>query len=65
MGEGWADFHAMLLLVKDERPHAARQRGLQRHLRRTAYPAQRSDFAPDALNNAYYFGIRRYPYSRD
>ena len=23
------------------------------------------DFAPDVLNNAYYYGIRRYPYSRD
>ena len=29
-----------------------------------AYPLGGPDFAPDALNNAFYYGIRRYPYSR-
>jgi len=31
----------------------------------TAYPVSGPGFAPDVLNNAYYYGIRRYPYSRD
>ena len=26
---------------------------------------RRPDYAPDVFNNAYYYGIRRYPYSRD
>ena len=31
----------------------------------TQYPEGGPDFAPDLLNYGYYYGIRRYPYTRD
>ena len=31
----------------------------------SAYPAGGPDFAPDVLDNSFYFGLRRFPYSRD
>ena len=61
MGEGWADFHALLLLVKGSDvllPANANFNGLYTI---GAYVLG----GPNANNNAYYYGIRRYPYSRD
>ena len=46
LGEGFADFHAMLLLVKDERPRAADQRRLRGHLREHGVPDERPGFRP-------------------
>jgi hypothetical protein len=65
MGEGWADFVALLMFVKEEdrnRPSNANFGGTYGV---TPYPLGGPDYAPDVLNNAYYYGIRRYPYSRD
>ncbi|MEP7207413.1 MAG: M36 family metallopeptidase [Casimicrobiaceae bacterium] len=65
MGEGFADFHALLLLVKAadrDRPNNA---DFSATYSSTRYPLGGSDFAPDVYNNAYYYGIRRYPYTRD
>ena len=61
MGEGWADFHALLLLVKGSDallPANANFNGLYTI---GAY----SIGGNNAANESYYYGIRRYPYSRD
>jgi hypothetical protein len=59
MGEGWADFHAMLLLVRAEDalvPANANWAGTY----------GMASYAGGAFSSdAYYFGIRRYPYSTD
>ncbi len=65
MGEGFADFHAMLLLVKDGDRSLPANAGFNGAYTSTAYPMSGPDFAPDVLNNAWYYGTRRYPYSRD
>ena len=66
MGEGWADFHALLLLVKGSDstlPNNANFNG--------TYPTAGyadggpQNFALDVLNTAPFYGARRYPYSRD
>ena len=65
MGEGWADFHALLLLVKESDRALPNNAAFNGAYPENAYPLGGPDFAPDALNNAFYYGIRRYPYSRD
>ena len=65
MGEGFADFHALLLLVKESDRSLPANAGFNGTYAETAFPLSGPDFAPDTINNAYYFGIRRYPYSRD
>lgn len=65
MGEGFADFHALLLLVKDGDRLLASNANFNGTYPETPYTLAGPDFAPDVLNNAYYHGIRRYPYSRD
>ncbi len=65
MGEGWADFHALLLLVKEEDRQQPANANFNGTYALTAYPTSGPDFAPDVVDNAYYYGIRRYPYSRD
>lgn len=61
MGEGWADFHALLLLVREEDAqstagaHFSGSYGVMNYVSAGRMPS----FSP----NASYFGIRRYPYS--
>lgn len=61
MGEGWADFHALLLLVREEDAQSAAganfsgSYGVMNYVSAGRMPS----FSP----NASYFGIRRYPYS--
>ncbi|MEO7254127.1 MAG: M36 family metallopeptidase, partial [Casimicrobium sp.] len=65
LGEGWADFHAMLLLVKgtdSALPNNASFNGTYAH---GGYPDGGPGLAPDLYNTAFYHGQRRYPYSRD
>ncbi|WP_224361930.1 myxosortase-dependent M36 family metallopeptidase [Hyalangium versicolor] len=59
MGEGWGDFHAMLLSVRDEdrtKPGNNTFQGVY---------AMASYVMSGGANNGYYFGIRRVPYSTD
>jgi hypothetical protein len=59
LGEGWGDFHAMLITVRPEdasNPNNASYGGLYSV---GGYASQA--FSPDG----YYFGVRRYPYSTD
>jgi hypothetical protein len=65
LGEGWADFHALLLLVKESDRALPNNAAFNGTYAENAYPLTGPDFAPDVLNNAFYHGIRRYPYSRD
>ena len=65
LGEGWSDFTALLLLVKESDRSLAANTDFNGAYPEYAYPLSGPDFAPDFLNNAYYYGIRRYPYSRD
>ena len=61
LGEGWGDFHALLMTVRAEDasvPSNASFSGVYAVV----------DYAISAslgLDNSYYFGIRRYPYSTD
>jgi Fungalysin metallopeptidase (M36) len=59
MGEGWADFHALLMLVRAEDAQAQSNAGWS-----GVFPM--SSFATSGTSsNALYFGLRRYPYSTD
>src|SRR4029453_5488338 len=60
LGEGWADFHAMLITVRPEDIQNPTNDHWQGVYALAAY-ATSGLFAP----NNYYFGIRRYPYSTD
>ncbi len=58
LGEGWADFHAMLITVREEDTQNPTNTNWQ-----GTYGV--GDYATGADPNSYYFGIRRYPYSTD
>ena len=60
MGEGWADFHAMLLTVKEGDDQVLANPDWSGTYALTGYVAAATD--PDG---AYYWGIRRVPYSTD
>jgi large repetitive protein len=57
MGEGWGDFHSMLLVVKGEDIQVPSNAGWRGVYGMAGY----TSFATDS--NGYYFGIRRVPYS--
>ncbi|MEK7330774.1 MAG: M36 family metallopeptidase, partial [Candidatus Eisenbacteria bacterium] len=61
MGEGWSDFHAMLLTVRPEDALVASNPNFSGVYAMAGYALQYA-LAPA---NEYYFGIRRYPYSTD
>jgi hypothetical protein len=65
LGEGWSDFLSLLLLVKDSDRNLPANAGFTGAYPETPYPMGGPDYAPDVFNDAYYYGIRRYPYSRD
>lgn len=59
MGEGWADFHALLLVVRDGDQLKPTNAGWKGTYGLAAYTSQAMD------PRGYYFGIRRVPYSID
>jgi hypothetical protein len=59
MGEGWGDFTAMLLTVRENDSLVASNPTFNGTYALANYATSGGD------NNAYYFGIRRYPYSTD
>ena len=61
LGEGWGDFTALLLMVRPEDAAAPAGAGFAGAYGFGAYVRSRSILP----NNAYYFGVRRYPYSTD
>ncbi|MBO9663521.1 M36 family metallopeptidase [Dokdonella sp.] len=65
MGEGFGDFHAMLLLVRAEDAASAATPDFTGVYANGAYTASTFVTLPGQINNGYYEGIRRYPYSID
>lgn len=65
LGEGWADFHAMLLLVKGSDSALPNNVGFNGTYAHGGYPDGGPNLAPDLYNTAFYHGQRRYPYSRE
>ncbi|MFO0584199.1 MAG: myxosortase-dependent M36 family metallopeptidase [Anaeromyxobacter sp.] len=64
MGEGWSDFHALLLMVRDEDRSVASNANFSGVYGVGAYATGGS--APSGgPNDSYYFAIRRVPYSTD
>jgi hypothetical protein len=61
MGEGWGDFNAMLALTVREDDTATASNANWNG----AYALATYATGAPNVNNAYYFGIRRYPYSTD
>ncbi|WP_225413630.1 myxosortase-dependent M36 family metallopeptidase [Stigmatella hybrida] len=59
MGEGWADFHALLLLARAEDAQLPGNAGFE-----GAY-AVGGHVSSGGDNDGHYFGLRRYPYSTD
>ncbi|MBI3181921.1 MAG: myxosortase-dependent M36 family metallopeptidase [Myxococcales bacterium] len=61
MGEGWGDFHALLLMVRAQDAQLPQNVGFK-----GAYvPAAYVSSGGGSANQGYYFGIRRFPLSTD
>lgn len=59
MGEGWGDFHSMLMTVREEDAQVASNANYSGVYSLAGYVTSGGG------NNGYYFGIRRVPYSTD
>ncbi|MFY1825891.1 myxosortase-dependent M36 family metallopeptidase [Myxococcus fulvus] len=59
MGEGWGDFHAMMLSVREEDRNRAGNNNWQATYGMAGYTQA------GGRNNGYYWGIRRVPFSTD
>ncbi|HEX8704480.1 MAG TPA: M36 family metallopeptidase, partial [Myxococcaceae bacterium] len=59
MGEGWADFTALLMMVREADQQAPGNNNFQGAYSVGGYVSSGSD------NNGYLFAVRRYPYSTD
>ncbi len=59
MGEGWADFHALLMMVREEDKQVPGNANFEGAYSASGYVAS------GGTNNGYYWGLRRYPYSTD
>ena len=61
MGEGWGDFHALLMMVREADRQAPGNNDFQGAYTAGGYVSSGSDSG----NNGYLYGVRRYPYSTD
>jgi MYXO-CTERM domain-containing protein len=59
MGEGWGDFTALLMMVREADQQAPGNNNFQGAYTAGGYVSSGS------ANNGYYYGVRRYPYSSD
>jgi uncharacterized repeat protein (TIGR01451 family) len=64
MGEGWSDFNAMMLIVRETDTAVASNATFNGVYPMGSYVTSGVPFT-GAANQGYYFGIRRYPYSTD
>ncbi|HEV7426996.1 MAG TPA: M36 family metallopeptidase [Thermoanaerobaculia bacterium] len=64
MGEGWSDFGAMILTVREDDTGTASDSNWNGAYALATYATSGVPFNGSA-NQGYYFGIRRYPYSTD
>ncbi|MEP7042985.1 MAG: M36 family metallopeptidase [Dokdonella sp.] len=65
MGEGFGDFHAMLLQVRAEDALVAATPDFSGAYSTAGYVSSTFVTLPGQINNGYYYGLRRYPYSID
>ena len=65
LGEGWADFHAMLLEVKPQDTQVVANTNFNGVYALASYVFDGPQIPGLTFSNAYYYGIRRYPYSTD
>ena len=65
MGEGWADFHALLMMVRPEDTAVPSNATFNGTYAVSSYAVSGASSLGIGGNDAYYFGIRRYPYSTD
>ncbi len=63
LGEGWADFHSMLLHVKAEDALISANANFSGTYEMGPYVTDGPQIAGVTSSSAYYYGIRRYPYS--
>jgi hypothetical protein len=63
MGEGWGDFHGLLLLVKEEDSQVATNTNFNGTYATGSFAT--AGLYASGNQNQSYFGIRRYPYSTD
>jgi hypothetical protein len=64
MGEGWGDFNAMMLTVREDDTATASNSNWNGAYALATYATSGVPFNGSS-NQGYYFGIRRYPYSTD
>jgi MYXO-CTERM domain-containing protein len=64
MGEGWGDFHALLMMVRAQDAQLPGNENFQGAYTLASYVTGGA-VPSGAGNNSYYFGLRRYPYSTD
>lgn len=64
MGEGWSDFNAMLLTARASDTATPGNDQFQGTYAMSTFATSGVPYT-GAANNAYYYGIRRYPYSTD
>jgi large repetitive protein len=64
LGEGWADFHALLMVAKAEDAQLAANSNFKGVYAVSSY-VKGGPSLGNVLNNGFYYGIRRYPYSTD
>ncbi|MET0226399.1 MAG: M36 family metallopeptidase, partial [Dokdonella sp.] len=65
MGEGFGDFHAMLLQVRAEDALVTATPDFTGVYSTAGYVSSTYVTLPGQINNGYYYGLRRYPYSID
>lgn len=65
MGEGFGDFHAMLLQVRAEDALVTATPDFSGVYSTAGYVSSSFVTLPGQINNGYYYGLRRYPYSID
>ncbi|MBF5006650.1 M36 family metallopeptidase [Diaphorobacter caeni] len=65
LGEGWGDFHSLLMLVKDDDRNRPGNSAFQGAYNIASYVLGRVTAPALDSNNTALFGIRRYPYSTD
>ncbi|MBL8512122.1 MAG: M36 family metallopeptidase, partial [Betaproteobacteria bacterium] len=65
LGEGWADFHALLMAVKAEDAQVAANANFNGTYADAPYAVDGPQLSGITISTAYYSGFRRYPYSTD
>lgn len=63
LGEGWSDFHALLMMVKEADAQVPANANFTGTYASSGYVEDGPQIPGVTMSNAYYYGDRRYPYS--